>query len=99
MMECCMGYKTFAAIAAFSMAASAFAAPTVYEAENLPGASVAEGAEFSGGKYAKTEDPSGITFTVKVEETAMYDITTKVLIKQYDWTTSKILVNGVSASV
>ena len=95
MMECCMGYKTFAAIAAFSMAASAFAAPTVYEAENLPGASVAEGAEFSGGKYAKTEDPSGITFTVKVEETAVYDITTKVFIKQYDWTTSKIAVNGV----
>ncbi|MBR4559114.1 MAG: T9SS type A sorting domain-containing protein [Fibrobacter sp.] len=90
-----MGYKTFAAIAAFSMAASAFAAPTVYEAENLPGASVAEGAEFSGGKYAKTEDPSGITFTVKVEETAVYDITTKVFIKQYDWTTSKIAVNGV----
>ena len=90
-----MGYKTFAAIAAFSMAASAFAAPTVYEAENLPGASVAEGAEFSGGKYAKTEDPSGITFTVKVEETAVYDITTKVFIKQYDWTTSKIAVNGI----
>ena len=90
-----MGYKTFAAIAAFSMAVSAFAAPTVYEAENLPGASVAEGAEFSGGKYAKTEDPSGITFTVKVEETAVYDITTKVFIKQYDWTTSKIAVNGI----
>ncbi len=90
-----MGYKTFAAIAAFSMAASAFAAPTVYEAENLPGASVAEGAEFSGGKYAKTEDPSGITFTVKVEETAVYDITTKVFIKLYDWTTSKIAVNGI----
>jgi mannan endo-1,4-beta-mannosidase len=74
---------------------SAFAAPTMYEAEDLPGASVAEGAEFSGGKYAKTADPSGITFTVKVEETAVYDITTKVLIKQYDWTTSKIAVNGV----
>jgi mannan endo-1,4-beta-mannosidase len=67
----------------------------MYEAEDLPGASVAEGAEFSGGKYAKTADPSGITFTVKVEETAVYDITTKVLIKQYDWTTSKIAVNGV----
>ena len=74
---------------------SAFAAPTTYEAEDLSGASVAEGAEFSGGKYAKTADPSGITFTVKVEETAVYDITTKVLIKQYDWTTSKIAVNGV----
>ncbi|SHK51899.1 mannan endo-1,4-beta-mannosidase [Fibrobacter sp. UWOV1] len=89
-----MGCKLLAALSAFSMV-SAFAAPTMYEAEDLPGASVAEGAEFSGGKYAKTADPSGITFTVKVEETAVYDITTKVLIKQYDWTTSKIAVNGV----
>ncbi|MDD5943634.1 glycosyl hydrolase [Fibrobacter sp.] len=89
-----MGCKLLAALSAFSIV-SAFAAPTIYEAEELPGASVAEGAEFSGGKYAKTADPSGITFTVKVEETAVYDITTKVLIKQYDWTTSKIAVNGV----
>ncbi|SHK61800.1 glycosyl hydrolase [Fibrobacter sp. UWH4] len=89
-----MGCKLLAALSAFSVM-PAFAAPTIYEAEDLPGASVAEGAEFSGGKYAKTADPSGITFTVKVEETAVYDITTKVLIKQYDWTTSKIAVNGV----
>ncbi len=89
-----MGCKLLAALSAFSVV-SAFAAPTMYEAEDLPGASVAEGAEFSGGKYAKTADPSGITFTVKVEETAVYDITTKVLIKQYVWTTSKIAVNGV----
>ena len=89
-----MGCKLLAALSAFSVV-SAFAAPTMYEAEDLPGASVAEGAEFSGGKYAKTADPSGITFTVKVEETAVYDITTKVLIKQYDWTTSKIAVNEV----
>ncbi len=89
-----MGCKLLAALSAFSVV-PAFAAPTIYEAEDLPGASVAEGAEFSGGKYAKTADPSGITFTVKVEETAVYDITTKVLIKQYDWTTSKIAVNGV----
>ncbi|WP_405332173.1 glycosyl hydrolase [Fibrobacter sp.] len=90
-----MGCKLLAALSAFSVAVSAFATPTIYEAEDLPGASVAESAEFSGGKYAKTADPSGITFTVKVEETAVYDITTKVLIKQYDWTTSKIAVNGV----
>ena len=89
-----MGCKLLAALSAFSIV-SAFAAPTIYEAEDLPDASVAESAEFSGGKYAKTADPSGITFTVKVEETAVYDITTKVLIKQYDWTTSKIAVNGV----
>ena len=76
-------------------ATSALAAPTTYEAEDLAGATVVEDADYSGGKYAKTADPSGITFTVKVEETAVYDITTKVLIKQYDWTTSKIAVNGV----
>ena len=49
-----MGCKLLAALSAFSVV-SAFAAPTMYEAEDLPGASVAEGAEFSGGKYAKTE--------------------------------------------
>ncbi len=74
---------------------SAFAAPTTYEAEDLAGADIQEGADFSGGKYAKPADASGITFTVNVEETAVYDITTKVLIKQFDWTTSKIVVNGV----
>ncbi len=89
-----MGCKLLAALSAFSIV-SAFAAPTIYEAEDLAGATVVEDADYSGGKYAKTADPSGITFTVKVEETAVYDITTKVLIKQYDWTTSKIAVNGV----
>ena len=89
------GFGSAMAFVTAVAATSALAAPTTYEAEDLPGASVAEGAEFSGGKYAKTADPSGITFTVKVEETAVYDITTKVLIKQYDWTTSKIAVNGV----
>ncbi|WP_406539755.1 glycosyl hydrolase [Fibrobacter sp.] len=96
-----MGCKTIAgacsamAFATAIAAASAYAAPTTYEAEDLSGATVAEGADFSGGKYAKPADASGITFTVKVEETAVYDITTKVLIKQYDWITSKITVNGV----
>ncbi|PWJ33944.1 glycosyl hydrolase [Fibrobacter succinogenes] len=96
-----MGCKLFAgarsamAFATAIAATSAYAAPTTYEAEDLSGATVAEGADFSGGKYAKPADASGITFTVKVEETAVYDITTKVLIKQYDWTTSKIAVNGV----
>ena len=74
---------------------AAFAAPTTYEAEDLAGATVVEDADYSGGKYAKPADASGITFTVKVEETAVYDITTKVLIKQFDWITSKIAVNGV----
>jgi mannan endo-1,4-beta-mannosidase len=76
---------------------SAFAAPTMYEAEDLPGVSAADISVGSdGAKYVKPDDATaGMTFTVKVEETAVYDITTKVLIKQYDWTTSKIAVNGV----
>ncbi|SHK54428.1 glycosyl hydrolase [Fibrobacter sp. UWB12] len=98
-----MGCKLFAgarsamAFATAIAATSVYAAPTTYEAEDLSGATVAEGADFSGGKYAKPADASGITFTVKVEETAVYDITTKVFIKQYDWITSKIVVNGVDA--
>ena len=63
----------------------------------MTGATVVDDADYSGGKYAKPADASGITFTVTVEETAVYDITTKVLIKQYDWITSKIVVNGVEA--
>ena len=90
-----MGCKTLTAFAVLSATALAFAAPTTYEAEDLAGATVVEDADYSGGKYAKPADASGITFTVKVEETAVYDITTKVLIKQFDWITSKIAVNGV----
>ena len=89
--------KALSATTIAAVAISAYAAPTLYEAEDLSGATVAEGADFSGGKYAKPADASGITFTVKVEETAVYDITTKVFIKQYDWITSKIVVNGVDA--
>ena len=92
-----MGCKTLTAFAILSAAALAFAAPTKYEAEDLTGATVVDDADYSGGKYAKPADASGITFTVTVEETAVYDITTKVLIKQYDWITSKIVVNGVEA--
>ena len=83
-----------------AVAISAYAAPTLYEAESQPGVdatSIIAAESFSGGKYAKPADASGITFTVKVEETAVYDITTKVFIKQYDWITSKIVVNGVDA--
>lgn len=69
------------------------AEPTKYEAEDQTGATIKEGAEFSGGKYA-VPGSSAMTFTIKVEETAVYDIETKVLIQQYDWTTSKIVVNG-----
>ena len=98
-----MGCKLFAgACTAMTFAAavattSVFAAPTTYEAEDLASATIVEDADYSGGKYAKPADASGITFTVKVEETAVYDITTKVLIKQYDWITSKIVVNGVES--
>jgi len=78
------------------IAGVAFANATKYEAEDQAGVEVKENADFSGGKYAVTGS-EGMTFTVKVEETATYKITTQVLIKQYDWTTSKIVVNGVDA--
>ncbi len=98
-----MGYKPFYAAVVVVLSIAAFAtqslaAPTKYEAEEQPGVeatAIAEGAEFSGGKYVSKSSGTEFTFTVKVEETAVYDITTQVLIKQYDWTTSKILVNGV----
>ena len=89
------GFGSAMAFVTAVAATSALAAPTTYEAEDLAGATVVEDADYSGGKYAKPADASGVTFTVKVEETAVYDITTKVLIKQYDWITSAITVNGV----
>ena len=80
-------------------ATSAYAAPTTYEAESQPGvdtSSIVSAEGFSGGKYVKPGS-DGFTFKVKVEETAVYDFTTKVLIKQYDWFDSKIAVNGNEA--
>ena len=90
-----MNYKKIIAFALAGLATGANA--TKYEAEDQAGvdaAAILSGAEFSGGKYVKPGSDA-MTFTVSVDETAMYDIETKVLIKQYDWTTSKILVNGV----
>ena len=86
------GFKKAISATTIAVAAiSAYAAPTLYEAESQSGvdaASIQSGEDFSGGKYVKPADASGMTFTVKVEETAVYDITTKVFIKQYDWITS-----------
>ena len=92
--------KALSATTIAAAAISAYAAPTLYEAESQPGVdatSIIAVEGFSGGKYVKPADASGMTFTVKVEETAVYDFTTKVFIKQYDWITSKIVVNGVEA--
>ena len=92
--------KALSATTIAAAAISAYAAPTLYEAESQSGvdaASIIAAEGFSGGKYVKPADASGMTFTVKVEETAVYDFTTKVFIKQYDWITSKIVVNGVEA--
>ena len=92
-----MGFKSIVAASLAVCSLQAFATPTQYEAESQTGidaSAIVEGSDFSGGKYVKPADAAGMSFTVKVEETAVYDITTKVLIKQYDWITSKIVVNG-----
>ena len=86
--------------AAAAWIASAHATPTVYEAEEQSGvdaSAITSDAtySYSGGKYVQVS--KAMTFTVQVDETAMYDIATQVLIHQYDWTTSVILVNGVEA--
>lgn len=86
--------------AAAALITSAHATPTVYEAEEQSGvdaSAITSDAtySYSGGKYLQVS--KAMTFTVQVDETAMYDIATQVLIHQYDWTTSVILVNGVEA--
>ena len=91
-----MGCKTLTALAVLSAAALAFAAPTKYEAEEQAGVTADNiTTDDEGAKYVKPTDAAGMTFTVKVEETAVYDITARVRIKIYDWITSKIVVNGV----
>lgn len=91
-----MGCKTLTALAVLSAAALAFAAPTKYEAEEQAGVTADNiTTDDEGAKYVKPADAAGMTFTVKVEETAVYDITARVRIKIYDWITSKIVVNGV----
>jgi len=91
-----MGLKiTLAALMGIAAAASA-AEATKYEAEDQAGvdaASIQAAEGYSAGKYVKVG--AAMTFTVTVDETAIYDIETQVLIKQFDWTTSKILVNDV----
>lgn len=92
-----MGYKKYMLSTVLAAGVFTNALATMYEAEDQAGvdaAAILSDAEFSGGKYVKPGSDA-MTFTVSVDETAMYDIETKVLIKQYDWTTSKILVNGV----
>lgn len=90
--------SAFSFVAFMGLATASFAATTAtkYEAEDQPGvtaADIKEDASFSGGKYA-VPGSDGMTFSIKVDETAIYKVTTQVLIKQYDWTTSKIMVNG-----
>ena len=91
-----MGCKTLTALAVLSAAALAFAAPTKYEAEEQAGVTAADiTTDDEGAKYVTPADAAGMTFNVKVEETAVYDITARVRIKIYAWITSKIVVNGV----
>lgn len=90
-----MHFKRYFLTTVLSLAVSSHA--TLYEAEAQAGveaSAIVESAEHSGGKYVSLSN-STMTFSVEVEETGMYDIATSVRIKQYDWTTSKIVVNGV----
>ena len=95
-----MGCKLAAVTcAAFSILATAvWAAPTKYEAEDQAGVAAADiSTDDEGAKYVKPADAAGMSFTVDVEETAVYDITARVRIKVFAWITSKIVVNGIEA--
>ena len=83
-----MGCKTLTVFAVLAAVALAFAAPTKYEAEKQAGVSAADiTTDDEGAKYVTPADAAGMTFTVKVEETAVYDITARVRIKLYAWIT------------
>ncbi len=87
-----------ATIAVSLLGVTAFAEPTIYEAEKMEGlpstATVVDSTGYSGGKYVNPGS-TPLTFSIDIKETALYDIAVAVRIKQYDWTTSKILVNNV----
>ncbi|PBC72817.1 glycosyl hydrolase [Fibrobacter intestinalis] len=80
----------------FAFAATA-AQATIYEAESQTSsntaAAVLDSAGVSGDKYVNA---NGFTFTVSVEESGIYDISTKIWVKQYDWFNTEISVNGKS---
>lgn len=77
--------------------AAATAQATIYEAEdqtaNNPTATVRDSASVSGGKYVSAQ---GFTFQVSVEKSGIYDISSKIWIRQYDWFNTEISVNGKS---
>lgn len=85
--------------AALLMAVSAPLAATTLEAEGQTlgsGAVVRDSIGVSGNKYVNS---NGMTFSVTVDSTGIYDFAIKMWVKQYDWFNSSIYINGSSTAV
>lgn len=85
--------------AALLMAVSAPMAATTLEAESQTlgsGAVVRDSTGVSGNKYVNS---NGMTFSVTVDSTGIYDFAIKMWVKQYDWFNSSIFINGSSSAV
>ncbi len=71
---------------------------TTIEAESQAlgtGAVVRDSAGVSGNKYVNS---NGMTFTVTVDSTGIYDIAIKMWVKQYDWFNSSIFINSSTSA-
>lgn len=86
-------------ITALLLAVTAPLQATTIEAESQTlgsGAIVRDSAGVSGGKYVNS---NGMTFSVTVDSTGIYDLSIKMWVKQYDWFNSSIFINGSSTAV
>ena len=78
---------------------TALSAVTTYEAENQTlssSAIVHDSTGVSGNKYVNS---NGMTFSVTVDTTGIYDLVVKMWVKQYDWFNSSIFINGGANAV
>lgn len=81
-------------IAGLVLSLVALANAATYEAESQTlgtGAVVRDSAGVSGGKYVNS---NGMTFSVTVDTTGIYDLAVVMWVKQFDWFNSSIFINN-----
>lgn len=86
-------------VAGLIVACAGLAHATTVEAESqtlATGAVVRDSTGVSGNKYVNS---NGMSFSVTVDSTGIYDFSIKMWVKQFDWFNSSIYINGSSSAV
>lgn len=86
-------------IAGLFLSAAAFADVTTYEAENQKlssTGSILDSTGVSGNQYVNA---NGMTFSVTVESTGIYDLVVQMWVKQYAWFNTSIFINSSTTAV